>query len=97
MSNCKLCDSEDLSESVYHLRCNVCKWDSKHEYVYMLIPCFPEVEWEDMIIIVNKEDAITISKKYSIHTVQIYEKKTNMIGFEPMYNYFLNGEFIINQ
>jgi hypothetical protein len=63
----------------------------------MLIPCYSGVEWEDMIIIVNKEDAITISKKYSKHTVQIYEKKTNMLGYEPMYNFFLNGELHINK
>lgn len=93
INNCLFCNSNDLSGSVYRPRCNKCKWDSNHEYVYMLIPCFSGVEWEDMIIIVNKEDAITISKKYSKHTVQIYEKKTNMIGYEPMYNYFLNGEF----
>jgi hypothetical protein len=95
MSNCKLCNSEDLSGDVY-LRCNKCKWESEHEYVYMLVPNYPGVEWEDMIIIVNKDDAITISKKYSKYTVQIYEKKTNMMGYEPMYNYFLNGELHIN-
>lgn len=97
ISNCLFCNSNDLSGSVYRPKCNKCKWDSEHEYVYMLVPCFSGVEWEDMIIIVNKEDAITISKKYSKHTVQIYEKKPNMIGYEPMYNYYLNGEFIINQ
>jgi hypothetical protein len=63
----------------------------------MLVPGYSGVEWEDMMIILNKEDAITISKKYSKHTVQIYEKKTNMIGYEPMYNYYLHGEFVINQ
>jgi len=91
MSNCKFCDNIEV------LICNKCNWNSNHEYVYMLVPGYSGVEWEDMMIILNKEDAITISKKYSKHTVQIYEKKTNMIGYEPMYNYYLNGEFVINQ
>ena len=93
MSKCQFCNSDDLSGSEYRPRCNKCKWDANHEYTYMLVP--NGAEWEDMIIIVNKEDAITISKKYYKNTVQIFVKKENSIGYEPMYNYYLNGEYII--
>lgn len=92
-SNCKFCNSDDLSGSVYRSRCNKCKWDSNNEYTYMLVP--NGAEWEDMIIVINNEDAITLSKKYYKCTVQIFEKKENSIGYEPMYNYYDKGEFVI--
>jgi hypothetical protein len=60
--------------------------------VYMLLP--DGAEWEDMIIILNREEAIEASIKYSKMRVEIFKKKEDGIGYEPSYNYYKKGEYI---
>jgi len=94
MSECPECTSQDLSGSVYRPKCNTCGWDSndtKEEVlVYMLLP--DGAEWEDIIIILNKEDAIAASIKYYKMRVEIFKKKQDDVGYTPTYNYYKNGE-----
>jgi hypothetical protein len=52
-------------------------------------------EWEDIIILLSKEDAIKESINHPNHRVEIFEK-TNTSGYKPTYNYYKNGEFIQN-
>ncbi len=59
--------------------------------VYMLLP--DGAEWEDMIIIVTKEEAIEASKKYPKRRVEVFEKQENKLGYHPTYNYYKNGEY----
>lgn len=55
------------------------------EFVYVLI-C---EEWEDMVIILSKEDAIETSKKYPLARVEVFIQSPN--GYVPTYNYYKNG------
>ena len=64
------------------------------DYVYALCN---GGEWEDMIIIIDKTDAINISIKYPQKKVEIFMKKIDGIGYIPTYNYYENGIFIENQ
>jgi hypothetical protein len=59
------------------------------ELVYALLA---GCEWEDMIIILDKDDAINLSKKYPKLSVAIFKKDTN--GYVPSYCYYRNGEYI---
>jgi len=63
------------------------------QLVYMLLP--DGAEWEDMIIILNKEEAIEASKKYYKRRVEIFKKRESGVGYEPSYNYYKNGEFVM--
>ena len=92
---CVKCSSDDLSGSVYRPTCNKCDWyhgqdDSKEDVVYMLV--VDGAEWEDMSIILKKEDAIAASIKYQKCRVEIFTKKTGHYGYTPSYNYYINGE-----
>jgi hypothetical protein len=95
-SKCPECTSQDLSGSVYRPRCNTCGWDSNDKYksdphiIFMLLP--DGAEWEDMILILNKEDAIAASIKYYKMRVEIFKKKENEVGYTPTYNYYKKGE-----
>jgi hypothetical protein len=60
------------------------------EYVYVFIV---GSEWEDMIILLSKEDAINESIKYPNARVEIFSKN-NIPGYTPTYNYYKNGNFI---
>lgn len=64
------------------------------DYVYALCN---GGEWEDMIIIIDKTEAINISIKYPQKKVEIFMKKIDGIGYIPTYNYYENGIFIENQ
>ena len=46
-------------------------------------------EWEDLVIYLSKEEAITKSKKHPNVRLDIYKKSAD--GYRPSYNYFLNG------
>lgn len=52
-------------------------------------------EWEDMIIILSKEEAIDQSVKYPKHRVEIFGK-TETSGYRPTYDYYQNGELCKN-
>ena len=59
------------------------------EFVYIL---HNGSEWEDMIIFLSKEEAITQSKKYPEGRIEIFSK-TDKSGYSPTYNYYKNGEY----
>ena len=61
------------------------------EFIYVL---FYGSEWEDIIILLSKEDAINESIKYPNARVEIFSKN-NKSGYIPTYNYYKNGELII--
>ena len=52
-------------------------------------------EWEDIIILLSKEDAINESINYPNARVEIFSKN-NKSGYIPTYNYYKNGELIQN-
>lgn len=52
-------------------------------------------EWEDIIILLSKEDAINESINYPKSRVEIFSKN-NKLGYIPTYNYYKNGDFIQN-
>jgi len=71
---------------------------NEFEFIYVLI-CGSD--WEDTVIILSKEDAIEISKKYPNSRVEIFSKSKNIdkslintLGFTPTYNYYKNGEIV---
>ena len=63
------------------------------EFVYLFLY---GSEWEDVIILLSKEDAINKSIKYPEDRVEIFSKKNDTSGYTPTYNYYKNGEFIKN-
>jgi hypothetical protein len=63
------------------------------EFIYMLLP--DGAEWEDMILLLDKDEAISASIKYYKWRVEIFKRKENDIGYTPTYNYYKNGELII--
>ena len=62
------------------------------EFIYLLVK---GSEWEDVIVYLQKEEAIEISKKYPNYRVEIFIKN-NKNGFIPTYNFYRNGIFILN-
>jgi hypothetical protein len=62
------------------------------DFVYVLL--FGS-EWEDIIILLSKADAINESIKYPKNRVEIFSKNNNL-GYTPTYNYYKNGELIQN-
>lgn len=61
------------------------------DYVYALCN---GGEWEDMIIILDKIEAINISLRYPLKKVEIFIKRINGVGYIPSYNYYENGIYI---
>ena len=57
-------------------------------YVYLLIG---GNDWEEMIIILTKDEAIQASIKYPKIRIEIFSKNTD-IGYSPTYNYYENGK-----
>jgi hypothetical protein len=90
---CTKCSSDDLSGSVYRPTCNRCGYSvdslQYEDVVYMIVQ--DGAEWEDMSIILKKEDAIAASIKYQKCRVEIFTKKTGHYGYTPSYNYYING------
>ena len=62
------------------------------KFVYMLLP--DGAEWEDIIIILDKTEAIKASIDYSKLRVEIFKK--NSFGYAPTYDYYKNGQLIKN-
>lgn len=60
------------------------------DFVYVLL--FGS-EWEDIIILLSKEDAINESIHHPNARVEIFSKNTKS-GYKPTYNYYKNGELI---
>ena len=56
------------------------------DFVYVLLL---GSEWEDIIILLSKEDAINESIKYPNSRVEIFSKN-NTPGYTPTYNYYKN-------
>ena len=52
-------------------------------------------EWEDIVILLSKEDAVNESITYPNARVEIFSKN-NKSGYTPTYNYYKNGELIQN-
>jgi len=50
-------------------------------------------EWEDVVIFLTKEEAISQSIKYPNYRVEIFGK-TDKPGYTPTYSYYKNGELI---
>lgn len=50
-------------------------------------------EWEDMIIILSKEEAINASINHPNQRVELFSK-TETSGYKPTYNYYKNGILI---
>ena len=73
--------------------------NEKQEFVYVFIY---GSDWEDTVIILSKEEAIEISKKYPNSRVEIFGKSKNIdkslintLGYTTTYNYYKNGELIL--
>ena len=62
------------------------------EFVYMLLFGSGN-EWEDIIILLSKEDAINKSIKYPNARVEIFSKN-DTLGYTPTYNYYKNGNLV---
>lgn len=62
------------------------------DFVYVLIY---GSEWEDIIILLSKEDAITESINYPNARVEIFSKN-NKLGYIATFNHYKNGELIQN-
>jgi len=53
-------------------------------------------EWEDIVVFLSKEDAISKSINHPNNRIEIFSQ-TNTGGYTPTYNYYKNGEFIQNE
>jgi hypothetical protein len=62
------------------------------DFIYVLLG---GDEWEDIIILLSKEEAIKESKNYPNGRVEIFSKNNNL-GYRPTYNYYKNGELCKN-
>jgi hypothetical protein len=60
-------------------------------FVYVLIY---GSEWEDMIILLTKEEALSESIKYPNARVEIFSKNEKS-GYTPSYNYYKNGALFL--
>ena len=59
------------------------------EFVYAMIN---DLDWEDIVIYLNKEDAIEASIKYHNSRIEIFGKNNNDNGYSPTYDYYKNGK-----
>ena len=62
------------------------------EFVYLLLHESGS-EWEDIIVLLSKEDAIKESIKRPNYRVEIFSRN-NTTGYIPTYNYYKNGELM---
>jgi hypothetical protein len=60
------------------------------EYVYALLQ--DGGSWEDMVIFVSEEEAISASKRHPSKRVEIF--KSGKLGYIPTYSYYRNGILI---
>jgi hypothetical protein len=59
------------------------------DFVYAMIN---DGEWEDIVIYLNKQDAIEASIKYHDSRIEIFGKNNNCNGYSPTYDYYKNGK-----
>ena len=62
------------------------------DFVYVLLY---GTDWEDIVILLSKEDAINESINQPNSRVEIFTRN-NKSGYTPTYNYYKNGELIQN-
>jgi hypothetical protein len=62
------------------------------EYVYVMIN---GSDWEDMVIYINKKEALEASIMDPNHRIEIFAKNPDFNGYTPTYNYFLAGKLYI--
>ena len=55
--------------------------------IYVLVS--DGIEWEDILIVLDKEEAIQLSQTYKQSRVEIFKKNT--CGYTPTYTYYRNG------
>lgn len=64
------------------------------DYLYVFIPVN---NWEDIVIFLSKEDAKNESKKYPNARVEIFSVGIESAsGYTPTYNFYKNGELVVN-
>jgi hypothetical protein len=61
------------------------------DFVYVLFS--HGCEWEDIVIILSKEEAINASINHPNQRVELFSK-TETSGYKPTYNYYKNGILI---
>ncbi len=61
------------------------------EYVYLLT--VDGAEWEDIVVYLNKEEAIEKSKSWPNTRVEVFSKSEKG-GYRPTYTFYLNGNLI---
>jgi hypothetical protein len=59
--------------------------------VYVFTP--DGAEWEDLVVFIEKEEALEFSRKWPKIRVEIFSK-TDKAGYRPTYNYYMNGELV---
>ena len=62
------------------------------DFVYILIGD----EWEDLIVYLSIEEAIKESINHPNSRVEIFSKNDNS-GYTPTYNYYKNGNYVMNR
>ena len=65
------------------------------DFVYLLLFMNGNV-WEDVVVILSKDDSIKASIDYPNRRIEIFSKTTSL-GYTPTYNYYKNGEYIQNK
>jgi hypothetical protein len=60
------------------------------EYVY-LYALILGTNWDDTIIYLTEDEAITASLNHPYCRVEMFRKKLNLPGYVPMYSYYENG------
>jgi len=63
--------------------------------MYFLYLLLNNGEWEDTIVYLTEEDAISASLVFPTLRVEIFTK-TGKTGYTPSYNYYKNGKKIIS-
>jgi hypothetical protein len=63
------------------------------EFLYVKV--YDGAIWEDITILLNKENAINESIKYPTCRIEIFMKEQDK--YIPTYNYYKNGELFITQ
>jgi hypothetical protein len=62
------------------------------EYIYVLV--LGGSFWEDIVILLSKEEAINQSIKCPNSRVEIFSKNELGYGYTPTFNYYKSGELV---
>jgi hypothetical protein len=63
------------------------------EFIYVH---FYGYDWDDVIIFLSKEDAIKESIKHPKQRIKIFSKTNTSSRYTATYNYYKNGELILD-